>query len=67
MAKDLWEADTFEGVIYVRCSFWHGGRKGGCMRAVPVVMWRNLEDQKGFLEYTFAEMTFDKANLIKSL
>lgn len=67
MAKDLWEADTFEGEIYIRLSFWHDGRKGGCMRAVSVVMWNDLKDQKVFLDHALTEMAFDKATLIQSL
>lgn len=67
MAKDLWEADIFEGDIYIRLSFWDKGRKGGCMRAISIGMWKDLKDQKAFLEYTLAEMVFDKATLIQSL
>lgn len=67
MRKDLWEADTFEGNICVRLSFWHNGRKGCCMRAIPLFMWEDLDHPKRFLEYTITEMLFDKEELIKSL
>ena len=67
MAKDLWEANIFDGVIYVRLSFWHSGRKGGCARSISTETWEFTLDQTGLLKHIISDMQFGKAELIADL
>lgn len=67
MRKDIWEAETFDGIICVRCTFWHRQQKGVCMQAISTAMWRDLSDREGFLKHLIKVMQFDKADLIESL
>lgn len=66
MRKDIWEAEQFDGIIFVRCSFGIKGQRGGCMRSIPIVMWESMRNQKAVLEDIISVMQADKENIIRS-
>lgn len=65
MSKDHWEAITFERDIYIRCTFWHKGRKGLVSHAVSIREWESMGTPKPFLEYVIAGMQMSKEQLKK--